>query len=254
MIRRPIVLLLALCALVAAFAAEGGPALGGPPVFGTMVFRDDDGTMILTIDLDPASAELGIFSVRVTGVGTFVPLGRAKVERDGRSKVEFEYEGAFDLHSASGTASRVRGELEGKIKLDTGKGSAKLETERATYKLKARGLPSAKVQEVLPAFEGHLAKGEWSALYEMLTADMRSSTSAAAFEAALRAQTATLGPIEAVRRLGVGSPAPSRLGLSYVVVSYEVDRRTTAGPRTTTYDAYFIFEEPSWRLWYTAPR
>ena len=65
----------------------------------------------------------------------------------------------------------------------------------------------------------------------------------------------TLGPVVAVRRGSVGQGEVSDLGVITATVGYSIDRHPAGGATATTaYDATFVLEGATWKLWYMDER
>jgi hypothetical protein len=237
-----------------ALGRDAMPVSGGPPRLGTMVFRSDDADIVLAIDLDPLSAEVGLFAVTVGGVGSYLGTDRAIIEPNGVRNVKARYEGPVRVVPLGAAPRTSIGRLSGEFLTDKGRAVATLEVDGRKYRISTHGVPAEDVTTVLPAFEAALRSSDWDSLYALLAADLRRGISAADFAASATAQTLVVGRTADLRRLTVGAPTASPLGMSYALAIYEIDRTRADGSRTTTaYEAYFLYEG-GWRLWFTASR
>jgi hypothetical protein len=86
-------------------------------------------------------------------------------------------------------------------------------------------------------------------LYGLLTTELAAGLSAETFAAELRGQTATLGAITSVQRVAAGPVQTSPQGTVFAIARYNVTRTRGAA---STYDAYFLYEDAGWRLWFTS--
>lgn len=106
----------------------------------------------------------------------------------------------------------------------------------------------------LALFEAAAVRGDWRALYDLMNSDVTSANTPDQFVALMAQADLTLGPIIAMRRLTIGSLQTDAVGVNYVVVGYEIERRAPDGPKATRSDAFFLLEGMRWKLWYTEER
>jgi hypothetical protein len=246
-VRRPIFALVVLLAAV----MSAGTGAGAPNDTRTIVLTDPDTHQQFRIETGVGNAERGLFALTVPGVGVFLGTGPAAIKEASAVSSVITYDGAGRLVAASGTSS-VALTLRAQIDPTSGLGQADVTTPTAKYHVVARrSLPNA-AHDAVVAFERAMAAADWTALYALLSTELRSAMTAAEFSASAASQTATLGRIVSVARTSESAVTLSPLGMRYVVATYDIVRRSAAGDAARKYEAWFLEDADGWRLWFTA--
>lgn len=91
--------------------------------------------------------------------------------------------------------------------------------------------------------------------WRMVNSCGAAAMTADAFVAQAAAQQMAVGTTTAVRRLSVGDVQTNPAGLSFLVATYAITQQRSDGSSVTSaYDAYFVLQGDSWKLWFTARR
>ena len=230
--------------------AVDAPIAAAPPL--ALVVLRGSGA-ILTLEAGSAAADAGRFAFTAPGLGTYVPLGPADLRRDAAGNLHGSYRGLANVF-ASATATPVQVpitlELNVRVAGPQSGGEAELHAGDRAFHLEVLQAPKQLPTAPLVAFESAMRSSDWSSLYGLLSSDLASSMSAAAFAAEARAQTQSLGAITDIRRQSIGAVQTSAQGVIYATSRYTETRAGASSP--LTYDAYFVYEDTGWKLWFTA--
>lgn len=240
-----------LLAVLLAVAMSSGRGLGAPGETRTIVLTDPDAHQEFRIETGVGNAERGIFSVAVPGVGVFTGNGPATIKEASAVSSVITYEGAGRLIAANG-ASSVTLKLQSQVDPTSGLGQADLTTPSAKYHIVARRSQPKAAHDAVVAFEKAISADDWTAVYALLSTELRDAMTPAEFSASAAAQTATLGPIVSITRTSESAPTLSPLGMRYVVATYTIVRHSASGDAARQYEAWFLEDADGWRVWFTA--
>lgn len=236
-------------------------ASGAPNAPREMTFIDRASGHAFVLQVEPGAPEAGSFTFRAPGTGLYQgTVGSAMRARSPRS-ITIDYEGPAMLvpratpEDDGGEPVQVTVRLLAQVDPQERQAEVTLRHDGSKFHLNTRrnasgGVPLA----TLEGFETAMLASDWATLYGLMNRDVRSAYTVEEFAAQGTAEEARVGHVVGIRRLSVSRPDSNDDGAVFVVVSYDVDRRSPSGLASTTrYDAYFI-AEPDWRIWYTAAR
>ena len=230
-------------------AAASSSALGAPAPSRVLVFEDASG-LRLTIQAEPTARDAGVFALRVPGAGTYMGSSPATLAVESAQSTNVTYDGLVDLVTSAGTV-RLTARLQAHLDAPHHMAEATLTTPTDRFHLVVQAASRAGLDVVLRSFEAAMPAGDWAAIYAIASSDFTRSYTADAFAATARAQAGTVSTVVSLRRIKAGDVQTNPLGFSYVVVSYQVQHALGGVVTTTSDNVYFLFENGSWRLWFS---
>lgn len=234
-----------------------------PAATRVLTLGDRQGRTALSIEVANGSADLGQFAFRVVGRGSFVAIDHATVELKGDHELKVRYLGAFAFFRESDTGAapeRVSGRLEAEIQPDTHRGEAELivtgpsGTPEEHFALQTPELQRDGAVATARAFESAALAGDWQAVYLLLSSTVRGGFSADTFASSVAGQIGTVGKLVGLRRGTASDVTSTDSGVAFVVIPYVATYASPSGQVVRQFNAYFTFEEGSWRLWFTEER
>lgn len=253
-----------LCGCLAlALTVSDGRSFAGQSPSRVVVFEDRHGGNSLTIETALASADLGRFAFRVPGRGVFIGVGRPVVEQKDSHQLKVRYQGPIDQipDVAGATPSRVNGRLEAELDAKSHQGQAQLRLETGAdgkgdhFDIETGEFDAQAAIRAARAFEAAAVSGDWRSVYGMLASTVRTSTTVDGFVSSIAAQSASVGTLVALQRGATSDVQFAAGAVPFVIFPYTATHRLSDGRRITRrFDAYFAFEEGSWRLWFTDER
>lgn len=241
--------------------ALGAAAIGPSPTSASsaapshvLTFTDPRNGLRLTIESNPAARDAGMLAFFVPGLGTYMSVTPATLSVVSPHSTNVTFSGTTELVAEDGTMTRSATRLQAHLDPVNHIAEATLTTERDRYHLVVTATSRAGLQEVLREFESAMRTGDHEALYGISSSEYTGSFSVQEFVAAASAQTAALGPVTDLRRLRIGDTQNTGLGVTFVVVPYEVIRETNGVTRTVTEDLYLVHEGALWRIWFGVER
>jgi hypothetical protein len=235
---------------VVAFGVTDRPSDAAPPI--ALVVLRGDGA-VLTFQADAGAIDAGRFAFTAPGLGTYLPARPAEVRRQDEGQVHANYAGPADRYATmdgAPIAAALRLELELRVAGPRPIGEAEVRVADSEFHVRLVQIPPELPNAVLRPFESATRSADWNGLYSLLSSDLATSVTTAAFVADATSQARSLGAITGLRRVAVGSVRTSPQGVVYATVRYELTRAGKSTP--SLYDADFVFEETGWKLWFTA--
>lgn len=229
---------------------DGAPVAAGSPASHEVVFLDPKAGATMSVQVDASSADLGHFSFRIAGQGTYV--GRATgVKVLSPSSVRIDHEGSARFRPTGSTEFQtVAIRLQAHVDPRHHTAEATLTTADTRFHLVAREVSRAGLEESIRTFEEAINANDASALYQIVSSTIRRAYSEAAFVATWAQASADHGRVAGLRRGRVGPVETTDQGHAYVVADYEADLAGAAGV-VGRFKVFFIRESEGWRLWTT---
>lgn len=259
-------------------AAAGALVLGAMSLVGRaspaptrmVTFEDRSTGALLTIETHPAATDAGRFALAVPGRGTFVGAGSASLRFTSAQPaaayiVIADYDG--DIELSTGTdLTKALGRVHARLDLahhtaeatlwfgvsTAGRGSPGSDVER--HHLVAGPAPTAGVRQTAEAFVRAMLSGDWGAIYDIGSGDLRSTASSReVFIAGAASQD--VGKFRQLDITDVDEPSTHSLGFATAIVRVAGVREMPDGSRRSeSHDVYLILEGRDWRLWFTVER
>jgi hypothetical protein len=244
--------------LIAALSAGGTVPASRP-----LTFFDRDGESSITVQLDPAARDAGVFSFRVPGRGAYRGILGDAMRRNSDHSTSIHYRGPAVLSpllsldgSSSGGEQRpmaVLIELQAQLDPAAHGGQATLREGGQAYHIVVSPRTSAGVSNTLRRFEDAVLRDDPAGVYVILTSEVRADLTSEAFVSMWRSQP--VGQVTSLRRLSVADAQVNELGYMYVIATYRADRITPArSTESRTFEIFVIREGSDWKLLFSRAR